>query len=135
MPRRVYRLTEDGRRAFESWLSEPGDQYEVRDEGLLKLFFGEAMPGDALEELVQRRRESYQGAAALFREIGEEVGPFDGSERARAPLRDRADGVERGLVEAPRARAQLSSTSNTPAVGKPGSCPASATAISEQSGW
>ena len=44
VPRRVYRLTEDGRRAFESWLSEPGDQYEVRDEGLLKLFFGEAMP-------------------------------------------------------------------------------------------
>ena len=67
VPRRVYRLTEDGRRAFESWLAEPGDQYEVRDEGLLKLFFGEAMPEEQLEELVQRRREWYQGAAALFR--------------------------------------------------------------------
>jgi PadR family transcriptional regulator AphA len=77
VPRRVYRLTEDGRRAFESWLSEPGDQYEVRDEGLLKLFFGEAMPEAQLGELVQRRREWYQGAAALFRQIGEEIGPFE----------------------------------------------------------
>ena len=36
---------------------------------------------------------------------------------------------------ASRARAQLTSISNTPAGGKPGSCPASARAISEQSGW
>ncbi len=122
VPRRVYRLTEDGRLAFESWLSEPGDQYEVRDEGLLKLFFGEAMPEEQLEELVRRRREWYQEAAALFRRDrrGGRAVRGEGSERSRAPLRDRADGVERGLVEAPRARAQLSSTSNTPAVGKSG---------------
>ena len=82
VPRRVYRLTEDGRRAFELWLSEPGDQYELRDEGLLKLFFGECMPEAQLETLVQRRREWYQGAAALFREIGEEVGPFEEKIRA-----------------------------------------------------
>ena len=77
VPRRVYELTEDGRLAFESWLSEPGDQYEVRDEGLLKLFFGEAMPGEQLEALVRRRREWYHAAAALFRGIGEEIGPIE----------------------------------------------------------
>lgn len=77
VPRRVYRLTEDGRLAFESWLAEPEVQYEVRDEGLLKLFFGEAMPGEQLEELMRRRRDWYRGAAALFRGIGEELGPID----------------------------------------------------------
>src|SRR5918994_67906 len=76
VPRRVYRLTEAGRLAFESWLAEPVDQYEMRDEGLLKLFFGEAMPGEQLERLVRRRREWYQATAALFRQIGEEVCPF-----------------------------------------------------------
>jgi DNA-binding PadR family transcriptional regulator len=77
VPRQVYRLTEAGRLAFESWLSEPGDQYEMRDEGLLKLFFGETLAGERLEELVRRRHKWYQETAALFREIGEEVGPFE----------------------------------------------------------
>jgi len=77
VPRRVYRLTAAGRRAFESWLAEPGDQYEVRDEGLLKLFFGEAMPPERLAQLAQRRRAWYEEAAALFRGIGAQVGPID----------------------------------------------------------
>ena len=77
VPRRVYRLTQDGQLAFEAWLSEPELQYEVRDEGLLKLFFGEAMPAEQLEELVQRRRDWYRGAAALFRGIGKELGPIE----------------------------------------------------------
>ena len=87
VPRRVYRLTEDGRLAFASWLSEPEVQYDVRDEGLLKLFFGEAMPGAQLEELVQRRREWYRGAAALFRQIGEEVGPLEADDPSGHVLR------------------------------------------------
>ena len=87
VPRRVYRLTESGREAFESWLAEPGDQYEVRDEGLLRLFFGEAMPGEQLEELIRRRREWYRGAAALFRGIGEEIGPIDARDPSGHVLR------------------------------------------------
>jgi len=77
VPRRVYRLTEDGRLAFESWLSEPTDQYEVRDEGLLRLFFGDAMSAAQLEELMRRRQEWYRETAALFRRIGEEIGPIE----------------------------------------------------------
>jgi DNA-binding PadR family transcriptional regulator len=77
VPRRVYRLTEEGLRAFESWLAEPDLQYEVRDEGLLKLFFGGAMPGPELQELIRGRRDWYRGAAALFRGIAEQVGPIE----------------------------------------------------------
>ncbi len=39
--RRIYSLTEAGRQAMEAWLGEPyGEISEVRDLGVLKLFFG-----------------------------------------------------------------------------------------------
>jgi DNA-binding PadR family transcriptional regulator len=39
--RRIYRLTKPGEEALERWRSEPtSDLYELRDAGLLKLFFG-----------------------------------------------------------------------------------------------
>jgi DNA-binding PadR family transcriptional regulator len=51
--RKLYELTDRGRDAFESWLATPTDEFtELRDPGLLQLFFG-ASPA-ALAE-VQRR--------------------------------------------------------------------------------
>jgi PadR family transcriptional regulator, regulatory protein AphA len=39
--RRIYRLTKSGSDALDRWRSEPtSDLYELRDAGLLKLFFG-----------------------------------------------------------------------------------------------
>ncbi len=39
--RRIYRLTKSGEEALDRWRSEPtSDLYELRDAGLLKLFFG-----------------------------------------------------------------------------------------------
>ena len=39
--RRIYRLTKDGSEALDRWRAEPtGELYELRDAGLLKLFFG-----------------------------------------------------------------------------------------------
>jgi len=39
--RRIYRLTKAGTEALDRWRAEPtGDLYELRDAGLLKLFFG-----------------------------------------------------------------------------------------------
>jgi PadR family transcriptional regulator, regulatory protein AphA len=48
--RRVrYELTEAGRGALVEWLRAPITRYELRDEGLLKLFFADALePADAL---------------------------------------------------------------------------------------
>jgi PadR family transcriptional regulator, regulatory protein AphA len=51
--RRVYRLTAAGRRELEAWRSEPTEElYELRDAGLLKLYFGAdpaALAGPQLE--------------------------------------------------------------------------------------
>jgi DNA-binding PadR family transcriptional regulator len=77
VPRRVYSLTAAGRSAVDAWLAETVEAYEVRDEGLLKLFFGDLGPPERLRELIERRLAWYQESAALFRGIGEELGELD----------------------------------------------------------
>jgi PadR family transcriptional regulator AphA len=65
--RRIYRVTERGREAFEAWRAEPaGALKELRDMGLLKLFFGAdpaKLAAAHLPEHEQRLR-SYEEARA-----------------------------------------------------------------------
>jgi DNA-binding PadR family transcriptional regulator len=75
--RRVYRITPAGMRAVQEWLTGDDDEFGVRDEGLLKLFFGAALDGDQLAELVRRRQVFFEDVAAHFRKIGDELGPID----------------------------------------------------------
>jgi DNA-binding PadR family transcriptional regulator len=67
--RRVYRITPKGEGALRQWLVEEGSLYDLRDEGLLKLFFSDELDeGDALE-LVRRRRAWFEGVVAHFNSI------------------------------------------------------------------
>jgi PadR family transcriptional regulator AphA len=75
--RRVYTLTSEGRRAVEAWLTEADEVFELRDEGLLKLFFGEILAEDDLRDLVKRRRSWFEDVAWHFRGIADELGPID----------------------------------------------------------
>jgi DNA-binding PadR family transcriptional regulator len=62
----VYRLTPTGRMELRRWLTEPAETLELRDEGLLKLFFAAgAAPGRATELLDERRRLHEQKIARL----------------------------------------------------------------------
>ena len=79
VPRRVYSLTTAGRRALDAWLEMADESYEVRDEGLLKLFFGDLMSEEQRRALIARRSAWYEESAALFRGIGEELGELDES--------------------------------------------------------
>jgi PadR family transcriptional regulator, regulatory protein AphA len=55
--RRIYRLTKSGGEALDRWRAEPtSDLYELRDAGLLKLFFG----GDA-KKLAPQQLEAHEG--------------------------------------------------------------------------
>ncbi len=61
--RRHYSLTTAGRRALEEWRSEPADRLsELRDLGLLKLFFGAdpAQVADAQLEMHERKLAEYE---------------------------------------------------------------------------
>ncbi|MGH2954626.1 MAG: PadR family transcriptional regulator [Solirubrobacterales bacterium] len=67
--RTVYKLTAAGRKELRRWLDEPPEVFEMRDEGLLKLFFADAAePGTAVEIIEARKRFHEQKLAAL-REI------------------------------------------------------------------
>ena len=75
--RRVYRITPAGQRAVREWLLDPETAYEVRDEGLLRLFFRDLLEPAEVLELVRSRRTWFEVTAAYFREIGEELGVQD----------------------------------------------------------
>ena len=66
--RTVYRLTRKGRAALRKWLDDPAEVHELRDEGLLKLFFAAAHPPAALQA-VERKQRLHERKLAELREI------------------------------------------------------------------
>src|SRR5712691_5138755 len=71
--RTVYSLTAEGRRRLEDWLAEPDFRVHIRDEGLLKLFFADLLPGEASLELLRIRRAAHERILEQLRQI--ETGP------------------------------------------------------------
>jgi DNA-binding PadR family transcriptional regulator len=64
--RTVYRLTDTGRKELQRWLEQTPERLELRDEGLLKLFFaGATDPGQALEIIDAKQRLMEEKVAAL----------------------------------------------------------------------
>jgi PadR family transcriptional regulator, regulatory protein AphA len=67
--RKTYRLTDQGRFALHEWLrNEKVPNFEFRDEGLLRLFFADALPLDEALELVKRLRVRAEEVERDFRE-------------------------------------------------------------------
>jgi PadR family transcriptional regulator, regulatory protein AphA len=67
--RTVYHLTPAGRQALREWLLSPGLTYELRDEGLLKLFFADALSMDEALGLIRAKREQSEGVLATLRAV------------------------------------------------------------------
>ena len=94
--RRLYRITPRGRKALQAWLAEPiGDGTEVRDLGLLKLFFAAAGSPDTVTRLAEEQRAVHEqnlaGYDALHEAICGTAGELGARHpRSRAPVR--ADG-------------------------------------------
>ena len=65
----VYRLTPAGSQALVDWLREPPRTMELRDEGLLKLFFAAPLAKDEAVALIRSIRESWAEPLARLREI------------------------------------------------------------------
>lgn len=75
--RRVYRITPAGERAVRAWLLDTETAFEIRDEGLLRLFFSDLLRPEDVLALVRRRRTWFELTAVYFREIGEELDAQD----------------------------------------------------------
>ena len=83
-PRTVYELTEPAARRSTSWLCSTEEPlYELRDEGMLKLFFSDALPERRIENIRRDARAPRAQARAAQRD------------RVDTPTRDRSD---RGLT-------------------------------------
>jgi|tagenome__1003787_1003787.scaffolds.fasta_scaffold20909807_2 PadR family transcriptional regulator AphA len=67
--RNVYRLTPSGRSELEAWLAVDAETFELRDEGLLKLFFAEAGGTDAAIRALDAKRSEHERLLARLEEI------------------------------------------------------------------
>jgi PadR family transcriptional regulator, regulatory protein AphA len=65
--RTVYAITADGEEALRDWLRQPPQTYEMREEGLLKLFFAGALPREEAAEVLRWMREHRTGLAERLR--------------------------------------------------------------------
>jgi DNA-binding PadR family transcriptional regulator len=64
--RTVYEITADGEEELRAWLRQPPSTFEMRDEGLLKLFFADALePQEAVEILRAMRANREAGNRQL----------------------------------------------------------------------
>ena len=104
--RTVYRLTDAGREELRRWLDQPPERLELRDEGLLKLFFaGAAEPGKAVEIIDAKQRLMAEKLAAL-----REIEPYAAASSDPFPylvLRYGLESSEWVIAWCERARAEL----------------------------
>jgi PadR family transcriptional regulator AphA len=54
--RTVYEITADGEEELKAWLRQPPDTFEMREEGLLKLFFADVLPAAEAVEILRAMR-------------------------------------------------------------------------------
>jgi len=110
--RTVYSLTDAGRDELLRWLNRPPARLELRDEGLLKLFFaGAAEPGQAVEIIDAKQRLAKEKLAAL-----RVIEPFAAGAASSDPfpymvLRYGVESSEWVIAWCDRARAELEATS------------------------
>jgi DNA-binding PadR family transcriptional regulator len=72
--RRVYELTDSGRKALEEWLLGSSTTIAYRDESLLRLFFADALPREQAVGLLEARRRGHEGYLGVLRAIDERPG-------------------------------------------------------------
>lgn len=67
--RTVYEITADGEEELKAWLRQPPETYEMREEGLLKLFFAGALPAEEAVEILRSMRAHRLAVAAELRAL------------------------------------------------------------------
>ena len=68
--RRVYSITQAGRQALEDWLREPTSEApQIRDIGLLKLFFHDSLGGESVVALARAQEESHREKLSVYKDL------------------------------------------------------------------
>jgi PadR family transcriptional regulator AphA len=75
--RTVYEITADGEEELRSWLRQPPGTSEMREEGLLKVFFADALPREEAVEIVRALRAQKLAFNAQLRGIEKQKGEVE----------------------------------------------------------
>lgn len=67
--KKEYSITEKGRKALQTWLTEPIEKHIIRDELLLKLYFGEHIGEEASIEHIETLKNDIQSRLNTYKEI------------------------------------------------------------------
>jgi len=90
--RRTFSITAEGRRALRDWLAEPSSQRrEIRDPGMLKLFFAELARPDDVEDLRRSQEAIHRTMIADLENLQKRYG-------SREDLGYRPDTIQYGLA-------------------------------------
>jgi DNA-binding PadR family transcriptional regulator len=71
--RTTFKLTAKGRRAAREWIESPPEVLEMRDEGLLKLFFAGSIDPKRAAEVARERAAISRAKVAQLRAIADQV--------------------------------------------------------------
>lgn len=85
--RRVYSLTPEGRAALRAWLREPtGESPQIRDTGLLKLFFAAELSGDEISALARAQEAAHRARLGVYESIAPAIEDSSRAHTLRAGL-------------------------------------------------
>ena len=83
--RTVYELTEAGQTALHGWLASGAEpSYELRDEGMLKLFFSDSLPEERIAN-IRAMRERQERKLAQLRALEPHAAEGAGEQRTSGP--------------------------------------------------
>jgi PadR family transcriptional regulator, regulatory protein AphA len=75
--RTEYEITADGEEELRAWLRQPPHTFETRDEGLLKLFFADALPREEALEILRSMKAQRLAMNERLRVIEEMKGEIE----------------------------------------------------------
>jgi PadR family transcriptional regulator AphA len=124
--RRVFSITPAGMSALNAWLERPsGEPTELRDPGLLQLFFADLASDDAKRRLAERRLAIHEAKLAAYREADRYERHAEGPQRGQRTVEHwRGETLPMGLryeSEAVRFWADVVAKAGEPAEAKPDS--------------
>lgn len=75
--RTVYEITADGEEELRAWLRQEPETFEMRDEGLLKLFFADALPREEALAILRSMRDKRRAVNAQLQALKQMKGELD----------------------------------------------------------
>jgi PadR family transcriptional regulator AphA len=75
--RTVYEITADGEEELRAWLRQEPETFEMRDEGLLKLFFADALPRDEALAILRSMRARRLAVNRQLQDLKQMKGELD----------------------------------------------------------